>query len=266
MEGLPLADSEHPGLRLASEARAEIESLGGVVETAILIKDLREAYKDTITGKLGNALRALKELEKCLMQQSPLCQTRSNAEQEDIDGLASNSSESPARTSRTTRTLGPRATGSEKLLSAPSTHTHPPSSSSVLTSRMEVTQASQREVRGTYRTQPYQTRLSTTKCERCGNTKILEECHGFIKEAGLACQRFAEMPDGMHKLSHYRSLYHWRCPHRTCDFHVARNCKAPVCEGSYLLSYEQREELVWKHQRECTHERIQRTALSRTTE
>ena len=61
MEGLPLADSEHPRLRLASEARAEIESLGGVVETAILIKDLREAYKDTITGKLGNALRALRE-------------------------------------------------------------------------------------------------------------------------------------------------------------------------------------------------------------
>ena len=274
MDGLPLAEEEHPGLRLAAEARAEAESLGGVLETAILIKDLRDVYKATVTGKLGNVVRLLKAIELCLVQPNAPTATGQRASiidtsgangSDDRDSIASTSSDSPTRPTKRARTLGPRTlAGDASITTTVLPPAQPSSSSSVFSPPSHDARGSKRDASGLARAGPKpQKRFANAKCERCGNTKVLDQCHGFIREAGLACQRFADMPDGQYKLSHYRSLYHWRCPHRTCDFHVARTCKATIAEGAYLLSYEQREELVWKHQRECTHERVQRTELTR---
>ena len=94
------------------------------------------------------------------------------------------------------------------------------------------------------------TLVGNSKCERCGQHMLTSYCSNFIKEAGLQCHKFEEIPD---TLRHYRTKYHYRCPWAGCTFHVLRNLS---------LSFEQREELVWKHERECKVERTPRTELT----
>jgi len=88
-----------------------------------------------------------------------------------------------------------------------------------------------------------------TKCERCGNHMLTNYCSSFVREAGVQCYKFEHLTD---TLRHYKAKYHYRCPWAKCSFHVLRD---------FSTTYEQREEMVWKHEKTCTVERTPRTEL-----
>ena len=93
------------------------------------------------------------------------------------------------------------------------------------------------------------TLVGNNKCERCGSHMLTNYCSSFVREAGVQCYKFANLAD---TLRHYKAKYHYRCPWAKCPFYVLRD---------FSTTYEQREEIVWKHEKTCTVERTPRTEL-----
>ena len=238
-----------------------IETMG-LVETAIILGDLREAYREPIRSRLQVCVTLLDKLE-----QDPLpCLAWTELQQQAMSTLQTQE----VRQQFCTWLLNPKEQNNElwakgqqslKRVETENNIICAPEALPALKKHKQVqseTKAatvpkSESAERNTIKL------IGQPKCSRCGSALNFDHCPGFIREAGVSCQTFADLPEGHKQLSQIRSQNHWRCPWKTCDFRVAKHNSTSSAEQGGNLSYEQKEEMVWQHQRDCPHIREPRT-------
>ena len=238
-----------------------IETMG-LVETAIILGDLREAYRQPIRSRLQVCVTVLEKME----QDPRPCLAWTELQQQALRTLPSQELRqqfctwllSPREMQKELWDKGqtmlkraePGATQQGSSAVPPDPKKHKFSQEDTVTAAVHLPEPAE----------PNTTLLvGQPKCPRCGCTLNFGQCPGYIREAGVSCQTFAELPDGLQRLQQFRSQNHWRCPWKTCDFRVERHSSDSSRGQAWNMPYEQKEELVWKHQRDCHHAREPRT-------
>jgi hypothetical protein len=203
----------------------------GLIESAITIGDLREAYRVPIHSRLSKCVGALDTLR----------------EEVGVEVERPRSSVAPALPPSApvlslNMTEGPNP--KRKQLEDGSGIVEP-----VIAS---VSQCPKRSLDIMCDTQRRVAPPSSLRCIRCGTLPMWggAACQGWIKEAGAPCCAFNGQ-GGQEQLRYYRSQYYWKCPRETCAFIIPRS-GVPVSDQINR---------VLTHEQNCIHPHVVRTYL-----
>ena len=203
----------------------------GLIESAITIGDLREAYRVPIHSRLSKCVSALDTL------------------QEEVGAVV----ERP-RSSVAPALLPSAPVLSSSMRDGPNSKRKQQEDGSVTVAPViaTVSHCSKRSLNTTCDTQRRAAPLSSLRCIRCGTLPMWggAACQGWIKEAGAPCCAF-DGQGGQEQLRYYRSQYYWKCPRETCAFIIPRS-GVPVSDQINR---------VLTHEQNCIHPHVVRTYL-----
>lgn len=194
--------------RSLKEVAGLVDEVTGLIESAIIVGDLREAYRTPIHSRLSKCVKVLD-----ILVQEEVGVGGGRPSDLAVQALSINGSAPSLGVGNAQPVMEP-AYGPIKQKGCK------PGTSQSLWSKGQ---------------QPL------LRCIRCGTQPLWggAACSGWIKEAGAPCTAF-NVPEGQEQLGYYRSQYHWKCPRDTCGFTIPRSGLTHREQIQGVIAHEQR--------------------------